>query len=677
MYKNLTLRIKMLLQVAVGGLALLAVGLFAEWQISAIGVEIEEIAEEDIPLTEAITKLTVHQLEQAISLERALRFGEKMRFNSEDEPHFKAAETKFLGLAAQVDQEILDAEEKAQHAIEHAKDEATRAEFEAVLAKLKEIEAAHMLYDQHAVEVLELLKAGATSRASVLALELEEEQDAFDHELETLLFDVEAFTAKSALAAEAHEKTAELVIWIAMAIGLLVTGLAGLLMVERIVRPLRLAVNTVEALAEGDTSLELRFESRDEVGRLASAVERLRQAMLKLNELQQSEARREVEAKERLKSEMLALSDALDQQLRVAVDVIQDKVGSMTGLADEMNRSAQQANSESTRMAQAADTATSNVQTVASAAEEMSSSIGEISRQVERSTEITRNAVGEANRSNDKVQSLADAAQEIEQIVTLINEIADQTNLLALNATIEAARAGEAGKGFAVVAAEVKSLARQTAEATEKIRQQIVAIQGATGDAVSAIKQIAETVNEVSDITGAIAGSVKEQSEATQEIARSVQEAADRTQEVSSGVGQVSQASETSGRLANEVRQDADNVNGSVRALQTQITEILRESKAGNRRKHERIRNVQNSQILVKGQWQPCVITNLSAGGAELQSVGGVAKGESLRLKVQNFGELEARVLRMEEDTCGIAFELDDERRAELDGLLFGESVAA
>ncbi len=173
------------------------------------------------------------------------------------------------------------------------------------------------------------------------------------------------------------------------------------------------------------------------------------------------------------------------------------------------------------------------MQTVAAAAEELSSSISEISRQVGQSAEIGRKAVDEARHTNDDVQGLADAAQKIGDVVSLITDIAGQTNLLALNATIEAARAGDAGKGFAVVASEVKSLATQTAKATEEIATQIAGMQEATTSAVEAIKRIGE----IDEIATSIASAVEQQGAATQEISRNAQQAAAGTQEVNGNIG--------------------------------------------------------------------------------------------------------------------------------------------
>ena len=169
---------------------------------------------------------------------------------------------------------------------------------------------------------------------------------------------------------------------------------------------------------------------------------------------------------------------------------------------------------------------------VASAAEELSSSVVEISRQVQQSARMAGDAVSQARDTSFRVNELSKAASRIGDVVDLINTIAGQTNLLALNATIEAARAGEAGRGFAVVASEVKALAEQTAKATGEISQQIGGIQSATQDSVTAITEISDSIEKLSEISSAIAAAVEEQGAATQEIARNVQQAAQGTTKV-------------------------------------------------------------------------------------------------------------------------------------------------
>ena len=213
-----------------------------------------------------------------------------------------------------------------------------------------------------------------------------------------------------------------------------------------------------------------------------------------------------------------ASMDNVAKTLGVAATDLRSDAKSMAASAEETSR-------QSTAVAAASEQASTNVQTVATAAEELSASIAEIGRQVARSTSSTNQAVDEADRTNAEIQHLADAAQRIGDVIKLINDIAGQTNLLALNATIEAARAGEAGKGFAVVASEVKSLASQTAKATDEISFKVAEMQTATGQSVSAVRAIGQTISEINQVSTTIASAMEEQGAATQEIARNVQQA--------------------------------------------------------------------------------------------------------------------------------------------------------
>jgi methyl-accepting chemotaxis protein len=224
----------------------------------------------------------------------------------------------------------------------------------------------------------------------------------------------------------------------------------------------------------------------------------------------------------------------------------------------------------------AAEQASTNVATVASASEQLSGSISEISRQVAQSTQIAHLAVSEVEGANEKVQGLADAAKKIDEVVALITDIADQTNLLALNATIEAARAGDAGKGFAVVASEVKNLANQTARATEEISAQISGIQGATEDAVRAIGAIGGTIAKMSEIASAISAAVEEQGAATQEIARNVEHASSGTTEVSNTIREVSSSAEDTGVEASEIRTSANNLTDQSDRLSNEVQNFLK-----------------------------------------------------------------------------------------------------
>ncbi|MGE5158712.1 MAG: methyl-accepting chemotaxis protein [Gemmatimonas sp.] len=243
--------------------------------------------------------------------------------------------------------------------------------------------------------------------------------------------------------------------------------------------------------------------------------------------------------------------------------------------AEQMAAAAEETSRQSAGVMSASDQASTNVQTVASAADQLSSSIGEIGRQVSRSKEATDRAVSEAGRADVQIRNLAQAAMRIGDVVKLISEIAEQTNLLALNATIEAARAGEAGRGFAVVASEVKTLASQTAKATEEIGAKVGEMQESTTISVAAVETISHTITEINEITTAIAAAIEQQGAATGEIARNVQQASSGTSKVASNVSGISQAATDTGQVATRVNSASERVQSEVETLRREVAEFL------------------------------------------------------------------------------------------------------
>ena len=284
-----------------------------------------------------------------------------------------------------------------------------------------------------------------------------------------------------------------------------------------ITRPLGTLVGTTLTLAGGDTGVEISGGDRkDEIGGMARAVAVFRDNAIDRGRLE--EAARAEQAQREARQRRV---DALIGQFRTSVSetlaAVGDNASRMDGTAKSLSGAATAASTRATGAAAASQQCSGNVQNVASAAEELTSSIKEIGVQVENATMVMRRAAELSKSSNGEIEALAGTAQKIGDVVGLIQAIAAQTNLLALNATIEAARAGEAGRGFAVVASEVKSLATQTAKATEEISQQIAAIQDSTTRSVESVRTITTTMQEVDGFTTAIAAAVEEQGAATEE----------------------------------------------------------------------------------------------------------------------------------------------------------------
>jgi methyl-accepting chemotaxis protein len=332
---------------------------------------------------------------------------------------------------------------------------------------------------------------------------------------------------------------------------------------------------SMQLLSDGDLEAEIhRSRQRDEIAAMAISLEIFRESMIEARALS-ADKDRDRSAKAERTARMEARIVEFEATVRTTLDSLQKSANSMQVTAQTMSATAHQSSALVSAVASAAEETSINVQTVSSGTEELSSSISEIGRQVTSSAQIARKAVEEADATDATMQGLADNAGRISVVIDLIQNIASQTNLLALNATIEAARAGEAGRGFAVVASEVKSLANQTAKATDEIRSQIANMQNVTTSAVGAIRNIGHTIGEINEVTTVIAAAVEEQGAATREIARNIQHAAGGTAEVSSNIVGVSTASTEAGSAAGEVLSASSALRREAEILRSEIDAFL------------------------------------------------------------------------------------------------------
>ncbi|MTI08983.1 methyl-accepting chemotaxis protein [Curvivirga aplysinae] len=553
MLKNYKISHKIYALLAVSILVTITISSYAIYQMTSIGKEIEEIAEEDMPLTKKITAITIHQLEQAILFERGIALG----FEMEKEPSIRVKFDKlyrtFEGLTKSVQQEIIDAEERVELAIEHVAGTAAEAEFKKLLAILKNVEKEHDEYDKLALDMLKKVSNGEWDAVIKGAEKIQILEDQIDHELETALHEIEAFTEQALLTAENHEKSTLYTLTVLSIISIVGSLVIGVSLVTTTTLQISSMVDAMKELAKKNMDIRIPGLGRNtEIGHMADAVEIFRENMIKADELAEKDRQvQEMAAKRAAYIEELSLN--FDRDVADAIRYVSENAELMKGTAEAMKGIAVSTSERSVVVSSAANEAATNVQTVASAAEQLTASIREISHQVAISAQISTNATGQADAIAQQIKGLDEAAQKIGDVMGLISEIADQTNLLALNATIEAARAGEAGKGFAVVANEVKNLANQTANATGEIDMQITQVQSATKEAVRAIGEVVGTVGQLNETSSGVASAIEEQEAATGEIAMNVEQAARGTQEVTDTITEVSVAANKTGEASMNV----------------------------------------------------------------------------------------------------------------------------
>ncbi|MEA2869102.1 MAG: hypothetical protein QOE39_3817 [Bradyrhizobium sp.] len=438
---------------------------------------------------------------------------------------------------------------------------------EKIVQGLKEVTALVEEYRQSLVKLIENSKS-----IDELTIEMAESATAIMQGASVMKADLLSDQQRLEAESDASIGETERLIVMLAAGGFLLGGAWAFLLGRGISRPIAAMCKAMRELASGNFDVVLPGLGRkDELGEMAGAVEEFKmQAIAKAERDAAAHDAQNKASSAARRTELIRFADEFEAAVGAIVSNVSASAVQLESAAGTLTRTAETTQSLSSQVAGASEETSNSMQSVASATEELSTSVDEIGKRVRESSRIAEAAVLQAQQTDGRIGKLSRAAQQIGDVVKLITAIAEQTNLLALNATIEAARAGEAGRGFAVVAAEVKSLASQTAKATDEISSHISGMQGATQESVAAIKEIGGTIAQISNIASSIAGAVEQQSSATQEIARSVQNVAQGTNEAAANIMQVNRGATETGSASEEVL-------NSAKTLSTESTRLREE----------------------------------------------------------------------------------------------------
>ncbi|WP_261842854.1 methyl-accepting chemotaxis protein [Aliamphritea ceti] len=525
-------------------LLLLLIGGISLTQMQKIGVELIDIAEVDIPITNGLTHITEIQLEQAIMFERSLAFGLAVESGLGQKASLQKSVAKFTQLANKAEKEFLELEHMIQDAIQKAHSKEAQQKFSALLTSLKKVDAEHLQYNQEAKKILKQMSNGNSAEAFSKAEGIITLEENIDHALIRMLNDVQEFTLKSALKAEHDEIAGQQLITAVFAISIILAIILSVIVARSITSPINNMRDRLQDLASADADLTVKLPiNKTETGEAAEAfntlMEKLRGMIISI-----SDTSNELCEHSRANIEVMAnAQNSIESQQQQTVMV--------AAAAEEMSASIQEVSGSTNRAAELGDVIKDKVASGMTVAQESQDIIQRLSENV-------------ATAATD-IESLATETDKIGEVLGSIRGIAEQTNLLALNAAIEAARAGESGRGFAVVADEVRALAQRTQTSTQDIQSLLERLQQEVSHAVSTmqigqenadicINKATETADALNEATSAvleiaalntqIASATDEQTIVVQEVNQNLNSISDAAAETADGARMTTKASQ-------------------------------------------------------------------------------------------------------------------------------------